>query len=75
MAEKPKIGIGRRIVRAIFNGMCIGIFGGAGLYLLATAVNLLAGASVINATAFLLLGLGGSVVAAIGIELSADIAT
>lgn len=71
--EKKTVHIGRRITRAIFNGMMIGIFGGTGLYLLTTAVNTLANSVILNPIAFLLLGLGGSVTAAIGIELSADI--
>jgi len=73
MSEKKTIHIGRRITRAVFNGLMIGVFGGTGLYLLTRAVNILAGEVVLDPIAFLMLGLGGSTVAAIGIELSADI--
>jgi len=73
MSEKKTIHIGRRMTRAVFNGMMIGLFGGTGLYLLARAVNVLAGAVILDPIAFLLLGLGGAFSAAIGIELSADI--
>lgn len=73
MSEKKTVHIGRRITRAVFNGMMIGIFGGTGLYLLAKAVNTFAAGAVLDPIAFLLLGLGGAFTAAIGIELSADI--
>lgn len=60
------------MVRALFVGSTVGMIGGLGLYMLARAVNLIAGAPVFNETAFLVLGLGGALVAAVGIELSKD---
>ncbi len=54
-------------------GSTIGIFGGIGLFLLATAVNIFAGSQVFPPIGFLLLGFGGSVVGAVGVELSSDI--
>jgi hypothetical protein len=67
------VSIGARIVRAIFVGSTIGIFGGIGLFLLATAVNVFAASQVFPPIGFLLLGFGGSVVGAVGVELSSDI--
>lgn len=67
------VSIGARIIRAIFIGSTIGIFGGIGLFLLATAVNVFAGSQIFPPTGFLLLGFGGSVVGAVGVELSSDI--
>jgi hypothetical protein len=67
------VSIGARVIRAIFVGSTIGIFGGIGLFLLATAVNVFAGAQVFPPIGFLLLGFGGSVVGAVGVELSSDI--
>jgi len=62
------------MIRAIFTGFSVGILGGVGVYILATGVNNLAGTSVLNPTAFLLIVLGGSVTASVGIELSKDLA-
>jgi hypothetical protein len=68
--QKPRLG--QRMIRALFVGSTVGMIGCIGLYMLARAVNLLAGAPVFNETAFLVLGLGGALVAAVGIELSKD---
>jgi ascorbate-specific PTS system EIIC-type component UlaA len=68
------VSIGARIIRAIFVGSTIGIFGGIGLFLLATAVNVFASSQVLPPIGFLLLGFGGSLVAAVGVELSSDMA-
>jgi len=70
----PKKRLGARVIRAIFNGIALGILGGVGVYILAMGVNTLAGTSVLNPTAFLLIVLGGSVTASVGIELSKDLA-
>jgi len=48
--------------------------GGLGIYLMATAINLLAGSVVVNPTGLLILVLGSCLAAAVGIELSGDIA-
>ena len=72
MSEK-KVKIGARVIRALFAGSTIGIVGGLGLYLLTVAVNTIADSTVLNPIGMLLIGLGGSLVAAIGIELSKDI--
>ncbi len=74
MSQVPRKKIGARVIRAIFNGLGLGILGGTGVYILASGVNNLAGTSVLNPTAFLLIVLGGSVTASIGIELSKDLA-
>jgi len=74
MSIPPKKRIGARVIRAIFNGVALGILGGTGVYILAQGVNTLAGATVLNPTAFLLIVLGGSVTASVGIELSKDLA-
>lgn len=69
-----KKSIAAKIIRALFVGNTIGILGGFGLYMLAVAVNTLTGATVINPTGVLLIGYGGAVTAAIGVELSKDLA-
>ena len=74
MSTPPKKKVGARVIRAIFNGFALGILGGVGVYLMATAVNDLSGTITLNPIAFLLLILGGSVTASIGIELSKDLA-
>jgi len=73
MSQPPKKKVGARVIRAIFNGFALGILGGVGVYLLATAVNDLSGTTTLNPIAFLLLILGGSVTASVGIELSKDL--
>lgn len=65
--------IGQKVIRAIFMGMTIGIYGGSGFWLLATAVNLFTGMLTLSPIGFLLMGLGGSLVGAIGIELTRDL--
>ena len=65
--------LGARIVRAFFVGLSVGFAGGFGVYLLALAVNTLQGTSVLNPLAFLLLVLGFTTVASVGIELSKDL--
>ena len=62
------------MTRALFNGLSLGILGGAGIYILAQGVDTLAGTKVLNPIAFLLLIVGGSIVTSIGIELSKDLA-
>jgi hypothetical protein len=74
MAEKRKVSLGRKFTRAFFIGMEIGLLGGLGLYLMAKAVNAMAAQAVLDPVGFLLIGLGGCLVAAFGIELSGDIA-
>jgi len=64
----------QRMTRAVFAGLSLGIFGGTGLYLMAKAVNTLVGLVVVSETGLLMLGLGGSLVSAIAIELSEDMA-
>jgi len=74
MSQPPKKRLGARVVRAIFNGVALGILGGTGIYILAEGVNTLSGTSTLNPTAFLLIVLGGSVAASVGVELSKDLA-
>jgi len=61
------------MIRAIFTGFSVGILGGVGVYILSTGVNQLTGSTVLNPIAFLLLVLGGSLTASVGIELSKDL--
>lgn len=68
--NKPKLG--QRMIRALFVGSTVGMTGGLGLYMMARAVNLIADAPAFDEMAFLVLGLGGALVAAVGIELSKD---
>ena len=68
--NRPKLG--QRMIRALFVGSTVGMIGGLGLYMMARAVNLIADAPVFDEMAFLVLGLGGALVAAVGIELSKD---
>jgi len=70
----PKKRLGARIVRAFFVGLSVGFAGGFGVYLLAVAVNTLQGSTVLSPLAFLLLVLGFTIVASVGIELSKDLA-
>jgi len=72
--QVPKKRLGARIIRAIFNGVALGILGGVGIYILAEGVNTLSGSPILNPTAFLLIILGGSITASVGIELSKDLA-
>jgi len=60
-------------VRAFFVGLSVGFAGGFGVYLLALAVNTLQNAPVLSPLAFLLLVLGFTTVASVGIELSKDL--
>jgi len=72
--QTPKKRLGARIVRAFFVGLSVGFAGGFGVYLLAIAVNALSNVTVLSPLAFLLLVLGFSIVASVGIELSKDLA-
>jgi len=74
MSQPQKKRLGARVTRALFNGLSLGILGGAGIYILAQGVDTLAGTQVLNPIAFLLLIVGGSIVTSIGIELSKDLA-
>jgi len=65
----------QRMTRAVFAGLSLGIFGGTGLYLMAKAVNTIVGSVQVSEVGFLLLGLGGSLVSSIAIELSEDMGT
>ncbi|QJF12366.1 hypothetical protein QIT29_gp20 [Metallosphaera rod-shaped virus 1] len=65
--------VSARVIRALFVGSTIGIFGGFGLYLLADAINTLAHATIVSPTGFLLLGFGGSIAGVVGTELSKDL--
>jgi len=69
-----KVSVARRIVRAIFIGMTIGMFGFWGVYLMATALYYIAGSHVVSEVGAGLLTFGATVSAAIGAELSKDIA-
>jgi len=73
-SNTPKKRLGARIVRAFFVGLSVGFAGGFGVYLLALAVNTLQGTPVLSPLAFLLLVLGFTTVASVGIELSKDLA-
>jgi hypothetical protein len=72
--QPPKKRLGARIVRAFFVGLSVGFAGGFGVYLLAVAVNTLQATTVLSPLAFLLLVLGFTIVASVGIELSKDLA-
>ncbi len=65
--------VSARVIRGLFNGVTVGIFGGTGIYIMTSAVNSLAGTTVINPIAMLLLVLGGCIAGATGIELSKDL--
>jgi len=65
--------LGARVVRAFFVGLSVGFAGGFGVYLLALAVNTLSKTPVLSPLAFLLLVLGFTTVASVGIELSKDL--
>ena len=67
----PKIG--KRLSKAFFNGIALGLFGGSSVYILAHGVNILAQAQVIDPIAFLVIVIGGMMTGSIGIELSKDV--
>jgi len=67
--------VGRKVVRAFLIGTTIGIVAGLGLYFMTDAINLMAApATPYNPVAVMVLCLGFCMVAAVGIELSGDIA-
>ena len=66
--------IGAKIIRAFFIGQSIGLVGGLGMFILAKALNVLAGSNVLDPTSMLLLTDGIVTVASIGVELSKDLA-
>ena len=72
-SNTPKKRLSARIVRAFFVGLSVGFAGGFGVYLLALAVNTLSNTPVLSPLAFLLLVLGFTTVASVGIELSKDL--
>jgi multisubunit Na+/H+ antiporter MnhG subunit len=73
MSGKPKVSVGRRVSRALFIGLMIGAFGAVGVYYMNSAINLIAGESIVNAIGMALLVFGASILGSIGIELSSDI--
>jgi len=66
--------IGAKIIRAFFIGQSIGLVGGLGMFILAKALNVLAGSNVLDPISMLLLTDGIVTVASIGVELSKDLA-
>jgi len=62
------------LLERFFVGLSVGFAGGFGVYLLALAVNTLSNTPVLSPLAFLLLVLGFTTVASVGIELSKDLA-
>ncbi len=66
--------IGAKVIRALFIGLVIGLVGGLGIYYQVVAVNIIAGYVMIPAEAILMLVIGASLSAAVGIELSGDLA-
>jgi len=70
-----KVSVARRITRAFFIGMGIGTTGAIGNYLMANAINVMTGVTMINPAGIAVLTLGFILSCAIGAELSADIAS
>ena len=70
---KKKISIAAKLIRAFFIGQTIGLVGGFGLFLMAKAVNVLAGNIIVDPVSILVLTDGLTTVAATGVELSKDI--
>jgi len=70
MAEKKRHPIAAMITRGLFTGASVGIISAFALYALCEALNILAGATVINSTAVAYLMFGNGIVSALGIELS-----
>jgi len=68
-----KVRIIQRIMRAVFNGLAIGVFAVAAIYFLGKAVMLLGALTPDEFLAILLLVFGGFLTGSIGIELSKDI--
>jgi len=68
-----KVRIAHRAIRALFNGIGIGIFSGTSIYILTKALNLLAEAEVLDPIAMTLLIIGGFMFSSLGIEWSKDI--
>ena len=68
---KPKLGA--RVIRAIFVSSTVGLFGFLGFYLLTTAINTIAGTTVVNPIGLGLIAFGGALTGGISIELSKDL--
>jgi len=68
-----KVSIGQRMTRAFLIGLGIGIVSGLGFYFMTTAINMIAGSTVFDPIAILILTMGFILSLAIGIEMSKDI--
>ncbi|MDI6905671.1 MAG: hypothetical protein QMD13_09365 [Candidatus Bathyarchaeia archaeon] len=68
-----KVKIGHRAIRAFFNGVGIGILSGTSIYILTSALNKLAEATVLDPIAMTLFVIGGFILSSFGIEWSKDI--
>jgi len=68
-----KVRLLARIMRALFNGLAIGIFGTAAIYFIGKAIMLLNALTSEEFLSILLLVFGGFLTGSIGIELSKDI--
>lgn len=67
--------IGRKVVRAFLIGATIGLIAGLGFYFMTGAINMMAFPAIpYDPIAIMMLTLGFCLIAAVGIELSGDIA-
>lgn len=69
------VSIAQKMTRAFLVGLTIGIIAGLGFYFMTTAINMIAGSTVFDPIAMLIITMGFVLVAAIAIELSADISS
>lgn len=70
-----KVSVARRITRAFFVGLGIGTCGAIGNYLMANALNIMTGMTIVSPAGLAALTLGFILACAIGAELSSDIAS
>ena len=67
-----KVKFAQRLMRGFFTGLLGGLGGGLGLLFLCEAVNRIAGSTVLDPIAFLLLGVGMGILAGFSIEQSKE---
>ncbi len=73
MSEVKKPKFAQRMIRATFNGMAISFLLFIVVYFFATAVNMLAGSTIFNPTAWGIFSFALGEAGSIGIELSKDL--
>jgi len=68
--ERPKHYIAAKMMRAVFNGLTVGVLGAIGLYALVAALNTMAATTILDPASVAFMFFGSGLTSAIGIELS-----